>query len=94
MSELIVQTCTSKSAADLAVQKKKIVEVRDWMLSEHGPGLLLLSGAAAAIILLHCCPTVIGMNRYMTEDPVYCLLQDPQAVGKPQQCKLWLLSWA
>jgi len=44
-SKLLVGSHVPKSSADLAVQKKKVGEVRDWLLAEHGPSLLLLSGA-------------------------------------------------
>lgn len=52
----LLLTCTPKSSADLAVQKKKVGEVKDWLLADHGPGLLLLSGGVlqlSAASLLH-----------------------------------------
>ena len=44
-SKLLVSSHVPKSSADLAVPKKKVGEVRDWLLADHGPSLLLLSGA-------------------------------------------------
>lgn len=44
-SKLLVGSRVPKSSADLAVPKKKVGEVRDWLLADHGPSLLLLSGA-------------------------------------------------
>ncbi|DBA75164.1 hypothetical protein WJX77_005220 [Trebouxia sp. C0004] len=43
-SKLLVGSHVPKSSADLAVQKKKVGEVRDWLLADYGPSLLLLSG--------------------------------------------------
>ncbi|DBA67986.1 TPA: hypothetical protein ACH3X2_014019 [Trebouxia sp. C0005] len=43
-SKLLVGSRVPKSSADLAVPKKKVGEVRDWLLADHGPSLLLLSG--------------------------------------------------
>ncbi|KAL0045550.1 hypothetical protein WJX82_009862 [Trebouxia sp. C0006] len=43
-SKLLVGSQVPKSSADLAVPKKKVGEVRDWLLADHGPSLLLLSG--------------------------------------------------
>ena len=44
-SKLLEQRCITKSSTALVVQKKKVGEVKDWLLADRGPSLLLLSGA-------------------------------------------------
>lgn len=60
---ILVQNCTPKASEDLAVQKKKVGEVKDWLLAAHGPGLLLLSGAVAATNCLNIAELLlVGMQ--------------------------------
>ena len=87
----LLQTCTPKASADLAVQKKKIGEVKDWLLADHGPGLLLLSGA----ILQLSAASLLLSPRFAPWHPHYFFgyLQDHLDVAKPSQSRHWLVSW-
>ena len=39
-----LRRCTPTHSSDLVVQKKKVEQIRAWLLAEQGPSLLFLSG--------------------------------------------------
>ena len=90
---IVFQKCIPRSSADLAVQKKKVGEVKDWLLADHGPGLLLLTGA----VLLLSAASALLRSICFAPWHTYCsfgLLQDLLDVAKPSQSKHWHVSWA
>lgn len=75
----LLQTCTPKSSADLAVQKKKVGEVKDWLLADHGPGLLLLSGG----VLQLSAASLLRSPRFVPWHPhCFWVLAGPPGCGK------------
>ena len=58
---ILFPKCTPKSSADLTIQKKKVGEVKDWLLADHGPGLLLLSGA---VVQLSAASALLRLNMF------------------------------